>query len=108
MRGGEEKDINATELVPGDIVYVSTGQNIPADIIIIQCSDLKVNNSSLTGESEELERTPETKARNIFESPNVAFFGTSCTAGHGYGLVFRTGDETVIGQIANLAQSAET
>lgn len=69
---------------------------------------MKVNNSSLTGESEELERQPDLKNKNIFESPNVAFFGTSCTAGYGYGIVFKTGDSTVIGQIANLAQSAES
>lgn len=69
---------------------------------------MKVNNSSLTGESEELERNPESKHKNIFESPNVAFFGTSCTNGYGYGIVFKTGDNTLIGQIANLAESAET
>lgn len=69
---------------------------------------MKVNNASLTGESEELLRLPEEKADNIFESPNVAFFGTACTSGKGVGIVFKTGDETVIGQIANLVQSAET
>lgn len=69
---------------------------------------MKVNNASLTGESEELLRIPEEKQKNIFESPNVAFFGTACTNGSGVGIVFKTGDETVIGQIANLAQSATT
>jgi len=58
---------------------------------------MKVNNASLTGESEELLRQPEEKRDNIFESPNVAFFGTSCTAGKGYGIVYKTGDNTVIG-----------
>jgi sodium/potassium-transporting ATPase subunit alpha len=47
------------------------------------------------------------KEKNIFESPNVAFFGTMCTGGTGKGVVFRTGDETVIGRIANLSQSAD-
>lgn len=69
---------------------------------------MKVNNSSLTGESEDLLRLPEEKNKNIFESANVAFFGTSCTNGQGVGIVFKTGDETVIGQIANLAQTAES
>jgi sodium/potassium-transporting ATPase subunit alpha len=69
---------------------------------------MKVNNASLTGESEELLRIPEEKAKNIFESPNVGFFGTACTSGNGVGIVFKTGDSTVIGQIANLASSAET
>jgi len=77
---------------------VSLGDNIPADVVLIKTSgEMKVNNSSLTGESEELLRVPEEKARNIFESPNVAFFGTACTNGSGIGIVFKTGDETVIG-----------
>lgn len=49
---------------------------------------------------------PEEKSKNIFESHNVAFFGTMCTSGSGTGIVFKTGDNTVIGQIANLAQTA--
>jgi len=69
---------------------------------------MMVNNASLTGESEDLMRTVEEKATNIFESPNVAFFGTLCTAGTGVGMVFKTGDSTVIGRIANLTTSADT
>jgi len=95
-------------LVPGDIVFIETGDNIPADVVLIKTSEMKVNNASLTGESEELLRIPEEKAKNIFESPNVGFFGTACTSGNGVGIVFKTGDSTVIGQIANLASSAET
>lgn len=68
-------------MVPGDIVEIPTGENIPADIVLIKSSEMKVNNSSLTGESEDLLRLPEEKVKNIFESPNVAFFGTSCTNG---------------------------
>jgi len=98
--------VNAADLVPGDIVDIGTGDNIPADVVIIKCNEMKVNNASLTGESEELLRNPAEKAKNIFESPNVAFFGTACTNGTGTGIVFKTGDNTVIGQIANLAQSA--
>jgi sodium/potassium-transporting ATPase subunit alpha len=58
---------------------------------------MKVNNASLTGESEDLLRSPEENNKNIFESPNVAFFGTFCTNGQGVGIVFKTGDNTVIG-----------
>ncbi len=64
---------------------------------------MKVNNSSLTGESEELLRKVDKHKPNIFESPNVAFFGTLCTSGNGTGIVIKTGNNTVIGQIANLA-----
>jgi len=68
---------------------------------------MKVNNASLTGEAEELLRVPEEQSENVYESPNVAFFGTSCTNGEGTGIVFRTGDDTAIGRIASLADSAE-
>ena len=68
---------------------------------------MKVNNASLTGESEDLLRVVDSKTTNIFESPNVAFFGTMCTAGAGSGIVIKTGDSTVIGRIAGLASSTE-
>jgi sodium/potassium-transporting ATPase subunit alpha len=97
FRDGKRKEINAIELVPGDIVDINTGDNIPADVVLIKTSEMKVNNASLTGESEEMLRLPEEKTKNIFESPNVAFFGTSCTNGAGIGIVFKTGDNTVIG-----------
>jgi sodium/potassium-transporting ATPase subunit alpha len=107
-RDGKKKEVNSSTLVVGDIVEISNGSNIPADIVILQSNEMKVNNSSLTGESEDMLRSAEEHDKNIFESPNVAFFGTFCTAGQGIGLVFRTGDNTVIGQIATLAQTAET
>jgi P-type E1-E2 ATPase len=90
-RNGEKNEMNAALLVPGDIVEVNSGDNVPADIVLIKANEMKVNNSSLTGESEELLRVPEEKAKNIFESPNVAFFGTMCTNGNGTGIVFKTG-----------------
>jgi sodium/potassium-transporting ATPase subunit alpha len=105
-RNGEKNEMNAALLVPGDIVEINSGDNIPADVVLIKANEMKVNNSSLTGESEELLRVPEEKSKNIFESPNVAFFGTMCTNGNGVGIVFKTGQETVIGQIANLASNA--
>ena len=58
-RDGEERIINSVDLVPGDVVYVGVGDNVPADIIIVQSNEMKVNNSSLTGESEELIRIPD-------------------------------------------------
>lgn len=75
-RNGEKTPLDATFLVPGDIVEIPGGENVPADVVLIVANEMKVNNSSLTGESEELERYPEEKSNNIFESKNVAFFGT--------------------------------
>jgi len=79
-------------LVPGDIVEIHIGDNVPADVVLFMTNEMKVNNASLTGESEEILRNPEEKAPSIFESPNVAFFGTACTNGSGVGIVFKTGD----------------
>ena len=108
IRGGQEKEINAQDLVPGDLVRVKEGDNIPADIRIVECYEMKVNNSSLTGESEDLVRKPEKTSDNPFETKNIAFFGTRCTAGTCVACVFETGDRTVIGQIANLATTGRT
>jgi sodium/potassium-transporting ATPase subunit alpha len=94
-------------LVPGDIIKVKGGDNIPADVVLMSVNEMKVNNSSLTGESEDLLRLVDGKIPNIFESPNVAFFGTMCVAGTGTGIVFKTGDSTVIGRIAGLASSTD-
>jgi sodium/potassium-transporting ATPase subunit alpha len=102
-RNGSKSEVNAENLVPGDIVEISFGNRIPADIILVSASEMKVNNASLTGESKELLRNPDKNSKNIYESPNVAFFGTECVNGTGVGIVFKTGDNTVIGQIANLA-----
>lgn len=77
-------------------------------MILFDSNEFKVNNASLTGEAEELLRKPWDTHESVFESPNVAFFGTSCTNGKGTGVVFRTGDDTAIGRIANLTDSAET
>lgn len=93
--------------MPGDVVKLKGGDNIPADIRIFESAEMKVNNASLTGESEDLLRKPNEHADNPLESKNLAFFGTACTYGTGKGVVINTGDKTFIGQIANLAQSAE-
>merc|ERR1719329_59136 len=108
VREGREQKVDAKYIVPGDIVKVKAGENIPCDICVFKANEMKVNNASLTGESEDILIDPELEpVDNIFETKNVAFFGTMCTAGEGTGICFRTGDATVIGQIANLASSAE-
>lgn len=108
LRDGQWGKVESRLLVPGDVIKISFGDNIPADTILYSANEMKVNNASLTGESEDLLRIADSKTANVFESPNVAFFGTMCTTGVGEGIVFRTGDETVIGRIANLTISAES
>jgi len=108
VRDGRVQQIDAKTIVPGDVVEVKGGENIPCDICLFKANEMKVNNASLTGESEDIQIDPDLEPlANIFETKNVAFFGTQCTAGSGTGICFRIGDQTVIGQIANLASSAE-
>ena len=97
-------------------MLIQAGDNIPADLRILESQEMKVNNASLTGESEDLLRKPREYSEeakegeevhvNPLEATNMAFFGTACTSGSAEGIVVATGDRTVIGQIANLAQSA--
>jgi len=106
-RDGQWGSLPSRQLVKGDLIKVKGGDNVPADLILLQVNEMKVNNASLTGESEDLLRYLENKHQNVFETGNVAFFGTQCTGGTGEGIVFRTGDRTVIGRIANLTIAAE-
>ncbi|GFT61079.1 hypothetical protein NPIL_529781, partial [Nephila pilipes] len=97
----------AEEVVVGDIVEVKGGDRIPADMRIISSQSCKVDNSSLTGESEPQTRTPEHTNDNPLETRNLAFFSTNCVEGTAKGIVVNTGDRTVMGRIANLASGLE-
>lgn len=69
MRGGRFEPIDAKYIVPGDIVKVKGGENVPCDIIIFKSNEMKVNNASLTGEMMDIEIDPDLEANaNIFES----------------------------------------
>jgi len=107
VRNAGDAEINANEIVPGDIVKISSGQKIPADLRVLDASNFKVDNSSLTGESEAQKRKPDNIEANPLEATNLAFYGTMCTSGRCTGLVVRTADQTVIGKIAVLASSTE-
>lgn len=108
LRDGSFDTIDARKLVLGDIIKVKGGDKIPADIRIIDCKEMKVDNSSLTGESDALLRSNECdQPKKILETKNVAFFGTLCKEGNGTGIVCQTGDDTVIGAIAGMADGAE-
>ncbi|NP_001117932.1 Na/K ATPase alpha subunit isoform 1b [Oncorhynchus mykiss] len=107
VRDGEKKNINAEEVVVGDLVEVKGGDRIPADLRIVSASGCKVDNSSLTGESEPQTRTPDFSNDNPLETRNIAFFSTNCVEGTARGIVINTGDHTVMGRIATLATSLE-
>ncbi|KAK6485592.1 sodium/potassium-transporting ATPase subunit alpha-1-like [Huso huso] len=107
IRDGEKNSINAEEVVVGDLVEVKGGDRIPADLRIISSNGCKVDNSSLTGESEPQTRTPEFSNENPLETRNIAFYSTSCVEGTACGIVIKTGDHTVMGRIATLASGLE-
>ncbi|KAF9009504.1 aminophospholipid-transporting P-type ATPase [Cyathus striatus] len=102
VRDGTIKAIPAADLVKGDVFYC--GDKTPADMVIFSATDLKVDNSSLTGESEPQERFPVpngSSARPV-EADNLVFNSTLIVNGEAWGVVVRTGDHTFIGQIASL------
>ncbi|KAJ3257350.1 hypothetical protein HK103_004570 [Boothiomyces macroporosus] len=100
-------NIPAVELVKGDVVYIRSGDKIPADLFIFAATDAKVDNASLTGEAEAQERGVVNSQTNPLEAHNLMFNGTLCVNGECYGIVIRTGDNTVIGQIAFLTSTEE-
>ncbi|UYV61989.1 ATP1A1 [Cordylochernes scorpioides] len=107
LRDGQKHTIPAEGVVVGDIVEVKGGDRIPADVRVISASGCKVDNSSLTGESEPQTRSPENTNENPLETRNLAFFSTNCVEGTAKGIVINTGDRTVMGRIANLASGLE-
>uniref|UniRef100_A0A671T0E6 Sodium/potassium-transporting ATPase subunit alpha n=1 Tax=Sinocyclocheilus anshuiensis TaxID=1608454 RepID=A0A671T0E6_9TELE len=88
IREGEKMQINAEEVVAGDLVEVKGGDRIPADLRITSSHGCKVDNSSLTGESEPQTRSPDCTHDNPLETRNIAFFSTNCVEGLGFATHF--------------------
>merc|ERR1711981_284902 len=106
-RNGEKITVKAVELTLGDIVDIKFGDRVPADLRVIEARGFKVDNSSLTGESEPQTRTPEFTNENPLETRNLAFFSTNAVEGTCIGMVVNIGDNTVMGRIAGLASGLE-
>ncbi|KAI9006084.1 hypothetical protein BC832DRAFT_611001 [Gaertneriomyces semiglobifer] len=107
IREGRAQQISAAELVLGDIVYVRSGDKLPADLYLFVANEFKVDNSSLTGEADPQERRTSNTQQNPLEATNLVFNGTLAVNGEAYGIVIRTGDHTVIGQIASMTANEE-
>ncbi|XP_069497107.1 potassium-transporting ATPase alpha chain 2-like [Ambystoma mexicanum] len=103
IRGGQRLEILAEKLVLGDIVQIKGGDKVPADIRLLTCQGCKVDNSSLTGESEPQPRSHEFSNENPLETKNLAFYSTTCLEGAATGIVINIADQTLIGRIASLA-----
>ena len=99
-----KKEIELSQIVPGDIVYLSAGDMIPADVRIISSKDLFVSQASLTGESEPVEKFSKEINSNInspLESTNLGFMGSNVISGSAICIVISTGDYTYFGSMAN-------
>jgi sodium/potassium-transporting ATPase subunit alpha len=108
-RNGEPQQMNPAELVVGDLVEVKNGDKVPADIRVVNATAMKVDNASLTGESEPQKRSSEAQPElsRAMEASSLAFFTTNVVNGRAAGIVIRVGDQTVIGQIQALVTNTE-
>lgn len=98
-------DIPIVQVVPGDIVLLSAGDMIPADVRLITAKDLFINQSTLTGEAMPLEKIAQSHvgtAETPFDLPNICFMGSAVVSGVGCGVVVLTGARTAFGQVAEL------
>lgn len=108
LRGGQVCEVDAAEIVPGDIILLEAGDNIPADARLIKAEDFRADNSALTGESNPAYKMDEPvedgKEFLWAEMPNLVFAGTAAVAGEATGVVIATGMDTQLGNIASLTQ----
>ena len=110
LRANAEVKIPASEVVPGDILVLAEGDNIPADARVVEEYGLRVNNASLTGEAVPARKTAEASLRDgltEIERPNLVFAGTSVVSGTGRAVVYTVGMMTQFGRIANLTQAVK-
>lgn len=109
-REGKIVRVESSKVVPGDIVVVEAGDRLPADMRFLHVNGLEIDESLMTGESIAVGKTAEllkTPAVEIHEAQNVGFAGTVVTSGSGEGVVFATGKDTTLGDIASLTEETE-
>ena len=108
IRDGETKIIESRELVVGDIVVIETGDNVPADLRLIESVNLKIQEAALTGESVPVEKDANAvlpEDASIGDRINMAYSSCSVTYGHGKGVVTAIGNQTEVGKIASMIQA---
>ena len=111
IRDGKTQEIHAEDLVPGDIVELEAGIYVPADCRLLENHNLKIEESSLTGETEPVLKNADMVAQNdvpLGDMLNMAFMASIVVNGHGKAVVTETGMNTKVGQIANMIMEDET
>jgi calcium-translocating P-type ATPase len=107
IRQGQVQELPAAQLVPGDLVVLAEGDDVPADCRIVEAFGMRVNTATITGESLPVERTALPAAgEELLRAPNIVLAGTSLVSGLGRAVVFATGMRTAFGNIAALTQAA--
>jgi sodium/potassium-transporting ATPase subunit alpha len=107
LRDGRPGEIPVEDLVPGDVIILNEGDRVPADARLIDAKELRVDNSSLTGESEPQLLDATRSAENVLESPNMVFSGSLVQNGEARAVVVATGMSTQIGSIVELTKATE-
>ncbi len=109
-RGGKIIEVDAVDIVPGDIVLLEEGAKVPADIRLVQVRNLQINEASLTGESLPVSKHEKliSKDASLGDQKNMAFAGTFVTQGTAEGVVVETAQKTELGKIASLVNDVET
>lgn len=110
LRGGQVTEITSTEIVPGDIVILDTGDIIPADLRLIEAVNMQVQEAALTGESVPVDKNHdilEAKELPLGDRDNMAFSTSTVTYGRGKGVVVGTGMQTEVGKIAHMLQNTQ-
>ena len=110
VRDDEKLRITSLELVPGDLILLTAGDRVPADLRLAEVFDLKIDESGLTGESLSVEKTTDPLAEDtsLADRTNMVYAGSLVTAGQGSGLVVAIGNQTETGRVAQLMQSSTT
>ncbi len=109
IRDGKEEKILAEKLTPGDVIVLEEGDNISADARLVESYQMKVDTSTLTGESRpvrKISKIPK-KEHNYLEMPNIVFAGTSVSSGSGKAVIISTGMNTEFNKIASMTQAVK-
>ena len=108
IRNGEDKVISTEELVVGDLIYLSAGQLVPADVRLIECKQLEFDRSTLTGEFERVAGSLDAMDEHYLRAANIALMSTMVTCGEGKGIVVCKGDQTALGKLNEMSYNVHS